>query len=381
MNIGIDFTHDFGYSGIGTYSRSLTEAMTKIEPGNLYNILTLRRKIQKVKTHFTQNRSLAFLDPFPNPMMLGTSLKSFIQGTHKNIWKKQAHLYDIVHFTHQDFFVPGIPNAAVTIHDIIPLYDKTFSVVDKNTPSYLKTAETIRHARTIFVPSKFVYNELQNHFPFCENKIRVTYEGVKSVFREMPADSDILNKYGLHASSSFFLYVGRYEARKNLDNLLVAYSYLPDSLKKEIKLVLICPAKSAVTKEILKKKIFELGLEQNVLHLPDVTDEDLVHFYNAALALLFVSFSEGFGLPLVEAMNCGCPAVIANCSSLPEISGSSSILIDPFDPESIRYGMLKIIDDSQLRKSLTEKCLLRAKNFSWKNTANETLNEFNLICS
>jgi len=197
----------------------------------------------------------------------------------------------------------------------------------------------------------------------------------------MPADSDILNKYGLHASSSFFLYVGRYEARKNLDNLLVAYSYLPDSLKKEIKLVLICPAKSAVTKEILKKKIFELGLEQNVLHLPDVTDEDLVHFYNAALALLFVSFSEGFGLPLVEAMNCGCPAVIANCSSLPEISGSSSILIDPFDPESIRYGMLKIIDDSQLRKSLTEKCLLRAKNFSWKNTANETLNEFNLICS
>jgi alpha-1,3-rhamnosyl/mannosyltransferase len=380
MDIGLDFTHDLGHSGIGTYSRSLTEAMIRIEPENLYTILTLQNQIPEVRKHFPNQSKLVYSGLFQNPMLLGGSFKKLIRNRHKKIWIKQAQKHDIVHFTHQDYFVHGIPNAAVTIHDIIKLYNKTFTITDKTSPRFLHTEDMINNACQIFVPSNFVHNELLHYFPCCKNKIIITYEGVKSIYRELAVDQNLLVKYGLNPNSNFFLYVGRLETRKNLDNIMLAYSYLPDNLKKDIKIVLICPSEKKGTAK-LKEKIADLGLSNNILHLTNVSDNDLVHFYNAALALLFVSFSEGFGLPLIEAMNCGCPAVIANSSSLPEISDGSSILVDPADTESIRDGMIQISENRQLRQALSEKSLVRAKHFSWNTTAYETLKGYNKIYS
>ncbi|MEI7825049.1 MAG: glycosyltransferase family 1 protein [Chlorobiaceae bacterium] len=380
MKIGIDFTHDLGYSGIGTYCRSLTAAMMQIEPENNYTILTLSSKVSEVQKHFPFQKKITYSGLFPDPMLFDSLLKKKIRKLHQPIWKHLARKYDLVHFTHQEYFISGIPNAAVTIHDIIPLYNKTFTSIDRTKSSVQATAEMIKHACYIFVPSRFVLHELLNYFPECEHKIQVTYEGSKEIFCKKPVDHKIIEKYGLQANSNFFLYVGRYEARKNLDNLILAYSHLPDTLKQEVKLVLICPADKNST-AYLYKKIAELGLQKNTLHLQNVTDEELVHFYNKALALLLVSYSEGFGLPLVEAMNCGCPSIIANCSSLPEISGGSSILVEPASVESIRDGMMKIIDDPELRSTLSEKSLLRAKNFSWRTTALETLKGYHEICS
>ncbi len=378
MKIGIDFTHDLGYSGIGTYSRSLTEAMMQIEPENKYTALTLLNTVPEVRKHFPLQKEISYAGIFPDPMLFGSLLKKKIWKLHKPIWKKQARKYDLVHFTHQGFFISGIPNAAVTIHDIIPIYNKTFTSIDRTKLS--ATAEKIKHACYIFVPSLFVQNEMLNYFPECEHKIKVTYEGSKEIYHQKPVDHKIIEKYGLQANSNFFLYVGRYEARKNLENLMLAYSHLPEALQQEVKLVLICPADKKST-AYLYKRIAELGLQKNTLHLQNVSDEELVHFYNKALALLFVSYSEGFGLPLVEAMNCGCPSIIANCSSLPEISGGSSILVEPASVESIRDGMMKIIDDPELRSTLSEKSLLRAKTFSWHTTALETLKGYHEICS
>ena len=380
MKIGIDFTHDLGYSGIGTYSRSLTAAMIDIEPENNYTILTLLNTVPEVRKHFPLQKEISYAGLFPDPMLFGSLLKKKIRQIHQPIWKQQARKYDLVHFTHQGYFISGIPNAAVTIHDIIPLYNKAFTSIDRTKTSVTSTAEKIKHACCIFVPSLFVKNELLNYFSGCEDKIKITYESSKKIYHKKAVDHKIIEKYGLKSNSNFFLYVGRYEARKNLDNLMLAYSHLPEPLKQEIKLVLICPTeKKSIA--YLYKKIAELGIQKNTLHLLNVSDEDLVHFYNKALALLFVSYSEGFGLPLVEAMNCGCPSVIANCSSLPEISGGSSILVEPASVESIRDGMMKIIDDPELRNSLSEKSLLRANSFSWRTTALETLKGYHEICS
>ncbi|MBV5319817.1 MAG: glycosyltransferase family 4 protein [Chlorobium phaeobacteroides] len=378
MNIGIDFTHDLGYSGIGTYCRSLTEAMAQREPENIYNILTLHHKIPEVQQHFSNLRAIVYSAPFPNPMLLGGKCNKMIRKYHQTIWKKKAANYDLVHFTHQGYFVPGIENAAVTIHDLIKLYNKSYTAIETTHPLFLTTKKMINDAATIFVPSEFVRNELRNYFAGCEKKVKVTYEGIKPVYRQTPPDPAVLKKYGLLDNGRFFLYVGRYESRKNLDRLILAYAQLPDTLKKDTLLVLICPTEKKSTKE-LQKKIAGAGLEKNVQHLVHVPDNDLVHLYNAALALLFVSFSEGFGLPLVEAMNCGCPAIIANSSSLPEISGSSSLLVDPYDTESIRQAMLAISEDSLLRNDLSKKCIVRAQRFSWQTTAQETLQGYHAM--
>ncbi len=380
MNIGLDFTHDLGHSGIGTYSRSLIEAMIRIEPENQYNILTLRHKIPEVRQHFPHQNKIAYTAPFQNPGMIGGRLKKLIIKHHKQIWKKQSTKYDLVHYTHQDYFVHNIRNAAVTIHDIIKIYDKEYKVTDKNSTRYLHTAEMIKHARHIFVPSHFVHQELLHYFPLCKDKINITYEGVKNIYQKAVVNTDILRKFNIRQNEQFFIYVGRLETRKNLDNLIIAYSYLPENLKKDIKLVLICPSAKKATKH-LQEKINILGLKNNIVHLTNVSDHDLVHFYNAAIALIFVSYSEGFGLPLIEAMNCGCPAIIANCSSLPEISAGSSILVNPADTESICDGMVQISENRQLRQTLSEKSLLRASNFSWNTTAYETLKGYKRIYS
>ena len=372
MHIGIDFTHDLNHSGIGTYSRSLTDAMIRIEPENRYTVLTLRKKTAKIIQHFNDKDLPNFSDPFPNPLMFGSTWIPLIMQYHKTLWKNNAQKYDLVHFTHQSYFVPGIPNATLTIHDIIPLYNRSFTNIDTGNKIFQALKIAIRQAPQIFVPTEFVRQELLNYFPESKNKITVTYEGSKPVFRKMPADGSVLQRHGLNPAAPFFLYVGRYEERKNLDRLMQAYSGLSPSAKKEIRLVLVCPA-GKKSSEMLQNRIADLKLGRNVLHLKNVSDQELAHFYNAALALVFVSLSEGFGLPLLEAMNCGCPAVISNTSALPEISGGSSILVNPADVESIRSGMIQISEDTQIRRRLSEKGLQQANLFSWENAARLTL--------
>jgi glycosyltransferase involved in cell wall biosynthesis len=169
--------------------------------------------------------------------------------------------------------------------------------------------------------------------------------------------------------------VGTKEPRKNLDRLLRAYLELPEWLKKEFKIVLVGPKGWG---EGYSTDVFE-KIRDHIVVIDYVDVDTLAYIYSLASLFVFPSLYEGFGLPPLEAMACGCPVVVSNAASLPEVCGEAGFYVDPNDVSSIADGICKVLTDSELRRGLVEKGLERARLFSWEKTAKETLEIFSQV--
>ncbi len=173
----------------------------------------------------------------------------------------------------------------------------------------------------------------------------------------------------------FILFVGSVEPRKNLKSLLEAYTRLPNNVKNDCKL-LIAGFKGWKNNEImdlLKKE------KKHVEYLGYVGKQLLADLYKNALCFIYPSLYEGFGLPPLEAMACGCPVIVSNVASLPEVCGDAACYVDPHNVESISEGLYQLLIDESLRHSLVKKGLERAKRFSWEKTAKEHIKIFEEI--
>jgi len=173
-------------------------------------------------------------------------------------------------------------------------------------------------------------------------------------------------------SGNYILFVGSVEPRKNLLGLLKAYLLLPEYMKKDFQL-LLTGSKGGGNQEIVERME---QLKGRVHYLGYLNNEELAALYRGASCLVFPSFYEGFGLPPLEAMACGCPVIVSNVASLPEVCGDAAYYVNPYDVESIAEGMYKVLTDEDLRRSLIEKGLERAKLFSWEKCAKEHLEAF-----
>jgi glycosyltransferase involved in cell wall biosynthesis len=160
----------------------------------------------------------------------------------------------------------------------------------------------------------------------------------------------------------YLVYVGSHKAHKNLPRLLQAFAI--SGLREEVRLILTGDAEPALT-----KVIHDLHLEREASFAGDCGDEELAALFRGAIALVFPSLYEGFGLPPVEAMACGVPVLTSNLCSLPEVVGDAGILIDPSDTEAIADGMRRLVEDSDLRQTLRQRGLLRASRYTWSRTA------------
>jgi len=160
----------------------------------------------------------------------------------------------------------------------------------------------------------------------------------------------------------YMLYVGNRKPHKNIWRMLCAFS----SVKccRDIRLFMTGDEDSSLLTMISK-----LGLRGRCICLGVVRDEELAALYRGAVALLFSSLYEGFGLPIVEAMACGVPVVTSNCSGMVEVAGDGAVLVDPYSVESIADGIRRVAEDSALRQELREKGLARVRLFSWDATA------------
>jgi glycosyltransferase involved in cell wall biosynthesis len=170
----------------------------------------------------------------------------------------------------------------------------------------------------------------------------------------------------------YLLFVGTLEPRKNLTTLLKAYAMLrAERQHEEVKLVVVG------RKGWLYDEVFEtvqtLALHQDVLFTDFVDDEDLPDLYRGALLLVLPSLYEGFGLPILEAMASGVPVIASNTSSMPEVAGEAALLIDPRNPQAIAEGIAQVLADEQLRQTLTQRGLARARCFTWESAAHKTL--------
>jgi glycosyltransferase involved in cell wall biosynthesis len=258
----------------------------------------------------------------------------------------------------------------VTVHDIFPLYMPALPGVKEMMEQNHK--QIFEESRLIFVPTQFVKNDIQQRLGISEEKMRVTYEVSSPQFKMVAPNWALLKKYDLTPDTPFFFHIGRMDYRKNLPRMIEAYFALPQHLKTRVHFVVATSGDTTELQQAIErgKKHGDGGSVKVISNLPF---EDLLHLYNTALGFVFVSLAEGFGIPLLEAMQCGCPVITSTETSLPEIAGDAALLVNPHDTDAITRAMQELIESPELRQTLTQKGLERAKQFSWKKMAEETL--------
>ena len=214
--------------------------------------------------------------------------------------------------------------------------------------------------------SEYSKSDIVKSYKIDASKIDVVYNGPNEKFQPISdkEKSELQNKYT--EGKPFFLFVGTLHPRKNLVNLFKAFDAFKTKSKVEIKLVIV-GKKMWWTNEI-ETAYNNMTFKNDVVFTGRVSNEDLYNITAAAHTLTYVPVFEGFGIPLVEAMNCGVPVITSNITSMPEVVEEAGLLVDPFSVNDIANAMTKISTDEKLRNELSEKSTLQAKKFSWENT-------------
>lgn len=235
----------------------------------------------------------------------------------------------------------------------------------------LLTRRSCQRARRVIAISRSTAADLTALFGVPAERIDIAVPGVGEAFRPLPRDEveAFRAKQGLPAR--FFLFLGTLEPRKNLPLLLRAYAALPPSDRKAVHLVL-AGGRGWMTDEI-ERTLAQHDLAATV-HLPGyVPADDLPLWYNAAEALVYPSVYEGFGLPVVEAMACGTPVLVADSSSLPEAAGNVGRCIPPHDEAAWTDALAQTLNDNAWRSDAGERGREHAKQFTWARTAAQTV--------
>lgn len=256
----------------------------------------------------------------------------------------------------------------VTIHDLAYLRYPQVHPLGRRLYLTAFTRLTIRRARAIVTVSQYTRLEVERFFRVPGQRIHVIYEGHDDRFRPLPREQIELFREQKGLPPRYLLYVGNLEPRKNLSRLVQAYART--GRPGRVPLVLAGPPGWGCAS--LFHLIDTLGLSGQVIFPGFVAAEELPLWYNGAEAFIYPSLYEGFGLPPLEAMACGTPVLVSTASSLPEVVGDAGLQVAPDDVDGMTEAIQRLLDDSDLRVSLRQRGLERARRFSWERMARET---------
>jgi glycosyltransferase involved in cell wall biosynthesis len=247
----------------------------------------------------------------------------------------------------------------VTVHDLIPLrFPQWFSKAQIFYCRYY-LRQVLHQADRIFCNSLTTAQDVRHFLDVPSQKLVITplaCDHEKFQFLDLP-------------TSNYFLYIGRGNPHKNVDRLIRAFAQL--SQAKNYELWLAGSFDRRYTPG-LQQLALELGIQTQVKFLNYVPEQELSRLINRAIALVFPTLWEGFGLPVLEAMACGTPVITSNISALKEVAGEAAILVDPYATGEITAAMQDLLQDQELRLCLRDRGLARAKQFTWQQTATVT---------
>jgi glycosyltransferase involved in cell wall biosynthesis len=250
---------------------------------------------------------------------------------------------------------------------------------------YLRCAVPLYfHAATCFIAvSHAVKAEAVRAIHIPENKVAVIHNGFDNATftpaRNPLQLQDVASRYGL--PKQFILWVGQLESRKNIGRLLRAFARIKDRVPHDLVLAgaqrFTFPMAAGVERDL--NLVQELGIEARVHFTGWISHADLPAMYQLADLLSFPSLHEGFGIPLLEAMACGCPILTSNTCAPPEVVGDAALLIDPRDVDAIANGMLTLLSNAELRQTYAARGLERVKDFGWERCARAVLSLFESV--
>jgi len=265
----------------------------------------------------------------------------------------------------------GARKRVITVHDLHFLHYPQYMTAESLRYYRDQAQWAVRTADHILVDSAATRQDLINLLHVPAEKMTVHMLGVTSEFKPLPENivQDCRKRYGL--PSSYLLFVGTYEPRKNIAGLLDAYHLLCQTHADLPPLVLV--GRRGWLYEDIFAKVEALKLSDRLIWVENAPFPDLPALYNGGLALVLPSHYEGFGLTPLEAMACGTPVIISNRGSLPEVVGDTGLLVNPDDPADVAASIERLLTDSALRSHLSAAGLARAALFTWRRTAEQTL--------
>lgn len=390
MRIGIDCRmYSSHFTGIGRYVYELTENLFKLDHKNEYVLF------------FNEPEYSTFRPPAKNVT------KVLVNAPHYSLKEQTSflkilnrHRLDLMHFTHFNRPIFYSRPSVVTIHDLTLHF---YPGKKMNAPWYrfaynltIKTA--IKKAKNVIAVSNNTKKDIQDLFKTPSEKIQVIYEGVNQDFfpiKNQQIIQKVLTQYQLN--KPYLLYTGVWRSHKNLQNLLKAFHILKNEYEFDghtrseaqcannqpcpadagLRLV-ITGRKDPVYAPEIEQQAQSLQLENDIIFTGLIDEQDLVPLYNGATVYVFPSLYEGFGLPPLEAMQCGVPVAASKSSSVPEVCGEGNALFfDPEKPADMAEKIFAILSQPTLRQTLISRGLERVKQFSWKKMAEETLEIYN----
>lgn len=355
MKIGIDISQiSYTGTGVSRFTEGLVKAILEHDSINTWVFFysSLRNSLDlnlKKKIRLTKHKCIEYKLP---PSMLTI------------LWNT-LHRIPIETFLGKlDFFIssdwtepPTICRKMTVIHDLAFMrYPETIHpTILINQRKRLRWV--IKESKFIVADSIATKNDLIHYFTYEKNNIYVIYPGINEKISKNEGLGNVLSKY--HLNKPFIFTVGKIEPRKNLKRLLIAYNKL---IKNQVLPDLVIAGQKGWEKE---SELLPL-ITDRVHFLGHISDTELVSLYQSCLFFIYPSLWEGFGYPVVEAMQYGAPVATSNSSSLAEIAGESALLFDPLDIDSITNSIKQLIENKDLRLHLQKRGTIRAQDFSWK---------------
>ena len=363
MHIAIDaHAVGTGLAGNETYITNLVEALAEVDAANRYTLFVTKpaavERFEGRWPNFAVRRTLPHTPLVRIPLTLSAELR--------------RRPVDLLHV---QFTAPPLAPCpvVVTVHDLafehIPATFKRRSWMQLR----MTVRRTARAAAHVITPSEFSRRDVIETYGIAPGRVTVTPEAAAPHFRPASAEEIRRVRHAYGIGGDYILAVGSIQPRKNLVRLFEAYAGLRrgrggDKLPK-----LVVVGKRAWLYAETLRAAAEWGVSSDVIFTGYAPEADLPALYSGALCFVYPSYFEGFGLPPLEAMQCGTPVVVADRTSLPEVVGDAGLAVDPFDARAIGDAVARLVDDAGLREALRARGVERARRFDWRETARRTL--------
>jgi glycosyltransferase involved in cell wall biosynthesis len=339
----------YNHSGIGTYLQNILPD-TLSELSRHYQIVLLGRKSEE--NLFRKRINVTFI-PMKSEIYTLKEQFEFLKLIPKDT--------EVVWSPHYNIPLLWRGKQLVTVHDIfhIAMKDSYKGFIKKLYAKFV--FQSIRKKKSkIITVSEFTKKEMVELLNYNPSDIDVIHNGIDNEWRKSPSK----------LKEDYIVFVGNVKPHKNLKNLLEAYERIMDEYSINLKIIgkkegfITGDTEVAKYADIYKERINFTGF---------ISKEDLIKSVGLAKCMVFPSFYEGFGLPPLEAMACGCATIVSNAASIPEVCGDASLYFDPYNVDSIEAQLRYILSKSQAREQLITKGLERVKKFSWENNSNQTI--------
>lgn len=273
------------------------------------------------------------------------------------------------------FFSPdGYMSLRTNIPSVVQFHDLNFEHFPNDMPKihlwhYKKFFPRFAHqARRIVTVSEFSKKDIVECYGVDPAKIDVAYNGVNEIFQPIGPERQEAIRARYSGGHPYFMFVGSLHPRKNLARLFTAFDLFKRQTPSDVKLLIV--GEKRWWTQPIQQAYEAMGCKEEVIFTGRLSAEDLHEVTASALASVYVSYFEGFGIPILEAFRCGTPVITSQVTSMPEVAGDAALLIDPFSESSIAEAMTKMMD-ANIREELAAKGLDRAAAFSWDQAAEE----------